>query len=331
MRLLSLRWEIRNIAHDNWAIGKSIITSEISVWKYTSSLVKLEKTACGDLSIPLTWLHLTLMVSDERESKPESGPAFEKSEQACISLQKCQQEETQRQAKAGERQTNNKQKSLQEAKSSGCAEAGQGGSSCGTSEINRGYLDLCSGCQGVVDLKWTVVRRGGHIGPLAIHHSSVFDSPNACSWAASSIIHGYSWPGRSRAFYFSRVNNWCPFTQPRESRNRSKDKQGSRWLVEPVRTSTLFLFGSQRGSLHACGPVASHRGPGSACVSGALCTQASCTVSITLSNKRKKGRFLFEKIDAGSFEMTLNPIYWLKYQTKYNFCRWRIRNVLIAE
>ncbi|KAJ4927216.1 hypothetical protein JOQ06_014951, partial [Pogonophryne albipinna] len=32
---------------------------------------------------------------------------------------------------------------------------------------------------GVVDLKWTGERRGGHIGLLAIHHSSVFDSPNA--------------------------------------------------------------------------------------------------------------------------------------------------------
>lgn len=107
-----------------------------------------------------------------------------------------------------------------------------------------------------VDGRW---GGGGSNGPLAIHHGQVFDSPNACSWAASSIIHGYRRPGWGRAFYFSRVNNSCPLTQPRESRNRGTDKQGSRWLVEPFRTSTLFWFGSQRGSLHAHGPAASHR------------------------------------------------------------------------
>lgn len=98
-------------------------------------------------------------------------------------------------------------------------------------------------------------------GDTAIHHGPVFDSPNACSWTASSIIHGYRRPGQSRAFYFSQVNNSCPLIQPWESRNRGRDKQGSRWLVEPVRTSTLFWFGSQRGSLHAHGPAASHREP----------------------------------------------------------------------
>lgn len=153
--------EVKNKKYSTWQLSDWKINYHL--WNISVKVHTLEKTACGGLSIPLTWLHLTLMVSDERESKPESGPAFEKSEQACISLQKCQQEETQRQAKAGERQTNNKHKSLQEAKSSGCAEAGQGGSSCGTSEINRGYLDLCSGCQGVVDLKLTGERRGGHI------------------------------------------------------------------------------------------------------------------------------------------------------------------------
>lgn len=84
---------------------------------------------------------------------------------------------------------------------------------------------------------------GTYNGPLAIHHCPVFDSPNGCSWAASSIIHGYRRPGRGRAFYFSRVNNSCPLTQPRESRNRGADKQGSRWRVEPFRrTSTAFFF-----------------------------------------------------------------------------------------
>lgn len=112
-------------------------------------------------------------------------------------------------------------------------------------EINRGYLDLCFGFQGVVDLKWMGRWGGGRVegstGPLAIHHGPVFDSPNACSWAASSIIHCNRRPGRSRAFYFSRVNNSCPLSQPRESRNRGTDKQGSRWRVEPFRTSTLFF------------------------------------------------------------------------------------------
>lgn len=68
-----------------------------------------------------------------KESWLESGPAFEKSGQACIWLQKCQREAKQRQARAGERQTNNKQKSLQESKlSSGNAETGQEDSSCST-------------------------------------------------------------------------------------------------------------------------------------------------------------------------------------------------------
>lgn len=128
-------------------------------------------------------------------------------------------------------------------------------------EINRGYLDMCFWFQGVVDLKWMVGEEGGCSGPLAIHHGPVFDSPNACSWAASSIIHGYRRPGQSRAFYFSQVNNSCPLTQPRESRNRGTDKQGSRWPVEPFRTLTPFWFGSQRGSPHAHGPAASHREP----------------------------------------------------------------------
>lgn len=163
--------------------------------------------------------------------------------------------------KAGERQTNNKHKSLQEAKSSSgmCRSRAQ---DVALPENNRGYLDVCFGFLGCgrpeVDGRW---GGGGHSWPLAIHHGPVFDSPNACSWAASSIIHGYRRPGRSRAFYFSRVNNSCPLTQPRESRNRGTDKQGSRWLVEPVRTSTLFWFGSQRGSFHAHGPAASHREP----------------------------------------------------------------------
>lgn len=126
-------------------------------------------------------------------------------------------------------------------------------------EINRGYLEVCFGFEGVVDLKWMVGEEGGHSRPLAIHHGPLFDSPNACSWAASSIIHAYRRLGWSRAFYFSRVNNSCPLTQPWESRNRGTDEQGSRWLVEPVRTSTLFWLGSQRGSLHAHGLATSHR------------------------------------------------------------------------
>lgn len=147
-------------------------------------------------------------------------------------------------------------------------------------EINRGYLHACFGFRGVVDLKWMVGEEGGHSRPLTIHHGPVFDSPNACSWAASSIIHGYRRPGRSRAFYFSQVNNSSPLTQPWESRNRGRDKQGSRWLVEPVRTSTLFWFGSQRGSLHAHGPAASHREPERDSVTQR--TQASWTVNIIL-------------------------------------------------
>lgn len=128
---------------------------------------------------------------------------------------------------------------------------------------------------------------GGRNGPLAIHHGPVFDSPNACSWAASSIIHGYRRPGRSRAFYFSRVNNSCPLTQPRESRNRGTDKQGSRWLVEPFRTSTLFWFRSQRGSLHAHGPrcLPQRGSEGRLVYAGGLCTRAFWSVNIILRNK----------------------------------------------
>lgn len=124
-------------------------------------------------------------------------------------------------------------------------------------------------------------------GDTAIHHCPVFDSPNACSWAASSIIHGYRRPGRSRAFYFSQVNNSCPLTQPWESRNRGRDKQGSRWLVEPVRTSTLFWFGSQRGvalcSWPYCLPQRARKGQ--PVYARGLCTQASWTVNIILRNE----------------------------------------------
>lgn len=48
-------------------------------------------------------------------------------------------------------------------------------------EINRGYLEVCFGFEGVVDLKWMVGEEGGHSRPLAIHHGPLFDSPNACS------------------------------------------------------------------------------------------------------------------------------------------------------
>lgn len=172
-----------------------------------------------------------------------------------------------------------------------CAEARKEGSRNGK-DYDRLYLDMCFGFLGVVGLKgkWMVLKKlcvCGRNGPLAIHHGSVFDSPNACSWAASSIIHGYRRPGRSRAFYFSRVNNSCPLTQPRESRNRGTDKQGSRWLVEPFRTSALFWFGSQRGSLHAHGPGRlPRRGrQGQLVYAGGLSTRAFWSVNISLGNK----------------------------------------------
>lgn len=136
---------------------------------------------------------------------------------------------------------------------------------------------------------------GTYNGPLAIHHGPVFDSPNACSWAASSIIHGYRRPGRGRAFYFSRVNNSCPLTQPRESRNRGADKQGSRWRVEPFRrTSTaffslFFLIWESAGVAPCSRPrcLPQRGGEGQLVDAGGRRTGALWPVNIILRNKRR--------------------------------------------
>lgn len=71
---------------------------------------------------------------------------------------------------------------------------------------SRLYRETHFGFLGDVGLKWMVGEESpgspGRNGPLAIHHGLVFGSPNASSWAASSIIHGYRRPGWSRAFLF---------------------------------------------------------------------------------------------------------------------------------
>lgn len=66
--------------------------------------------------------------------------------------------------KAGERQTNNnKNPSRKPNHQVGCAEQGRRAPAVALPEINTGYLDVCFGFQGVVDLKWMVgEERGGH-------------------------------------------------------------------------------------------------------------------------------------------------------------------------
>lgn len=84
-------------ARDNFAKGKSIITSNKQCdCTPVCSLVQIwRRSLWGNwAAIQLTRVRLILVVSalKPRESRLESGPAFEKSGQACIRLQKCERE-----------------------------------------------------------------------------------------------------------------------------------------------------------------------------------------------------------------------------------------------
>lgn len=97
---------------------------------------ELENAASG-AEVQLTCVHLALVVFrrwEVNESAVESRPAFlKKSEQLAYDFKSASEKQKRRQAKAGERQTTNKNPSRTPNRGVGCAEAGQEGSSCSTS------------------------------------------------------------------------------------------------------------------------------------------------------------------------------------------------------
>lgn len=82
---------------------------------------------------------------------------------------------------------------------------------------------------------------GQETRPFPIHHSPLFDQIPVVELLLP-LFMATGGLDEAALFYFSQVNNSCPLLQPRESRNRGTDEQGSRWLVEPVRTLTLLLI-----------------------------------------------------------------------------------------